>query len=118
VKSVGVGRDFEVPATFDLSELAQRRPWEFPKEPAMDVVIHVAPRLTPAIREIFGGRVEVEPLPDGTRVRLRVTHRAALIAAVLPYGAAALVVAPESLRAEIAAIHRQLAARYRSSRER
>jgi predicted DNA-binding transcriptional regulator YafY len=103
---------FEVPADFDLSAHVRRRPWEFPKEPPQEVVIRLADKLVPAIPELFGGRAQVEKRDGGTVVRLVVTHRQALIAAVLPFGAAAEVLAPADLRQQIGAIYEALAARY------
>ena len=112
VTLVGDGGDFTVPASFALDAHVQRRPWEFPNEPAIEVRILLASRLVPAIGEMFGRRAAVETTPEGTVVRLSVTHRAALVSAVLPYGAAAQVLSPADLRAEIAAVYRGLAERY------
>jgi predicted DNA-binding transcriptional regulator YafY len=76
------------------------------------VVIRLAERLVPAIPEIFGRRVTVQRLDSGAIVRVQVTHRQALVAAVLPYGAAAEVLAPQSLRADVRRIYERLAQRY------
>lgn len=106
--------DFEVPESFDLSAHVKRRPWEFPNEEPCEVVIRLAERLVPALREIFGGRVELERRDNQAIVRIQVSHRAALIAAVLPFGAAAEVLEPADLRQEIGAIYAELAQRYAS----
>jgi predicted DNA-binding transcriptional regulator YafY len=103
---------FEVPASFNLKAHVQQRPWEYPGEPAFEAVIRLAARLEPAIPEIFGQRVTLERTARGPIVRLQVTHRAALIAAVLPFGAAAEVLAPADLRHEVGALYAQLARRY------
>jgi len=110
--------DFDVPDSFDLSAHARRRPWEFPNEPPVEVKIRLAERLVPAIGEIFGSGAVVEGKAGvGDRiVRITVTHRDALIAAVLPYGAAAEVVEPVDLRARIGDIYAELAARYTGAR--
>lgn len=108
-----VGGDFTVPQGFELSEHARRRPWEFPQEPPVEVTIRMAPRLVPAIPEIFGRNAVLEERAEGPVVRLTVSHRAALIAAVLPYGAAAEVLAPEDVRTELRRIYEELSARYR-----
>jgi predicted DNA-binding transcriptional regulator YafY len=113
VRLVGRGGDFELPADFDLSTHVHRRPWELREEPPVEVVIRVAARLVPAIAEIFGPRATVAVVPDGGRlVRLQSTNKAALIAAVLPFGAAAEIVSPPSLRSELSAIYGVLAKRY------
>jgi len=113
VKASGRGADFEVPAAFALHDHVEQRPWEFPSEPGFAVVIRVAARLVPAVCEIFGSRARLEEGADGERlVHLLVSHRAALIAAVLPFGAAAEVLSPPELRAELAAIYADLAAAY------
>lgn len=109
------GADFEVPATFSLKEHVTRRPWEFPQDPPIEVVVRLAERLVPAIPELFGARARTQRLPEGALVRLRVTHRRALIAAVLPFGVAAEVLAPADLRAAIAAIYEALTQRYDAS---
>ena len=112
-KRAGAHRpDFERPADFDISTHARRRPWEFPKEPATEVTIRLAARLLPALAEIFGPRAVHARQGEDHLVRITVTHRDALIAAVLPYGAAAEVLAPPELRARIAAIYNELASRY------
>lgn len=105
---------FDVPDSFDLSDHARRRPWEFPNEPTVEVKIRLAERLVPAIGEIFGSRAVVETKAGAAEriVRINVTHRAALIAAVLPYGAAAEVIEPADLRARIGDIYAELAERY------
>ena len=103
---------FEVPASFNLKAHVQQRPWEYPSEPAFTVTIRLAERLVPAIPELFGQRALLERTHRGPIVRLRVTHRAALVAAVLPFGKAAEVLEPAALRAEIAAIYTELSRRY------
>ncbi len=104
--------DFAVPAGFAISAHVERRPWEFPQHPPAEVVIRLAARLVPAIPELFGRRAQVTAGPNGALVRLHVSHRQALIAAVLPYGAAAEVLEPMELRQEIAIIYEQLSMRY------
>lgn len=116
VKPVGAetrGPDFVVPEVFDLRAHTERRPWEFPTEPPVDVTIRLAPRLVPAIGEIFGRRAAVERHGEETWVRLHVSNQDALIAAVLPYGAAAEVVTPKPLRARLRRVYVTLAKRYR-----
>jgi predicted DNA-binding transcriptional regulator YafY len=109
---VGKADAFEVPDSFDLSAHVQRRPWEYGDEPEIAVVIKLAERLVPAISELFGPRAIVSRSAQGTLVRLLVRQRAQLIAAVLPYGAAAEVTAPADLRAELGRIYTALAQRY------
>ncbi|MBI3179683.1 MAG: WYL domain-containing protein [Deltaproteobacteria bacterium] len=104
--------DFTVPEGFDISTHVERRPWEFPQHASIDVTIRLARRLLPAIPEIFGRRADVVEMTGGAEVRVRVSHRQALIAAVLPYGAAAEVLEPADLRQEIAQIYEQLSRRY------
>ena len=79
---------YEIPEDFDLSTHAARRPWEFPNGPPEWVTVRLAERLVPAVRELFGGRAEVERKPGDTHalVRIQVLHRPALIQAVLPFG--------------------------------
>jgi proteasome accessory factor B len=110
--------DFDVPESFELSTYVNRRPWELPGDPPARVVVRVAERLVPAIPEIFGRRVRSQQDEHGARVFLTVSNRAALIATVLPYGAAAEVLEPADLRREIGAIYEQLAARYCGSEAR
>ncbi len=112
VQVTGKNGSFEVPADFDLSGHVRRRPWEFPKEEPIEVVIRLADKLVPAIPELFGSRAAVDRRGGATVVRLTVTHRQALIDAVLPFGAAAEVIAPAELRRDIGAIYEALAARY------
>ena len=112
LRATGAARAFEVPATFDLKAHLDLRPWEFPFAPACQVSIRLAPRLVPAIPEIFGRRVQREDTPQGPVVHLQVTYQAALITAVLPYGAAAEVLAPAALRQQIGDIYDNLAVRY------
>ncbi|MBI5508041.1 MAG: WYL domain-containing protein [Deltaproteobacteria bacterium] len=107
---------FEVPPTFDLKAHVLMRPWEYPNEAPTAVVIRLAERLVPAIPEIFGRRAVLERTPRGPVVRLQVTHQTALVAAVLPYGAAAEVLEPAPLRALIRGIYEQLARRYAGRR--
>jgi proteasome accessory factor B len=104
--------EFELPATFDLKEHVHRRPWEFPHEPPCEVVIRLAERLVPAIPEMFGRRARLERSEAGAMLRLQVSNRAALIAAVLPYGAAAEVLEPAELREQVADIFERLARCY------
>lgn len=103
---------FQLPPSFRLRDHIDRRPWEFPGDTPCDVVIRLAARLVPAISEIFGPHVHVVRDASGTFVHLRVTHQAALIATVLPYGAAAEVLTPLSLRQQIGQAYRQLAQHY------
>ncbi len=110
--------EYDVPDSFDVSEHARRRPWEFPSEEPFDVVIRLAERLVPAIPEIFGRAARLERTAAGPTVRLRVSHRAALISAVLPYGANAELLEPADLRREIGAIYEQLERRYGSAKKR
>lgn len=104
--------EYEVPESFDVSEHARRRPWEYPSEPPFDVVIRLAERLVPAIPEIFGRAAKLEHTAAGPTVRLHVSHRAALISAVLPYGANAEVLEPADLRQAIGSIYEKLSRRY------
>jgi len=106
------GPDYNVPSSFDISLHAQQRPWEYPGDPPCEVVIRLAPKLVPAIAEIFGRRAGVDHDDRGTIVRLLVSNRAALVAAVLPYGDAAEVISPLELRREIGNIYKTLAQRY------
>jgi len=110
----GSGRKpvFEIPDDFDLSAHVQRRPWEYGHGAVTEVTIRLAERLVPAIPEIFGRRVAIKNVGDETHIHLSVTNAEALIAAILPFGAAAEVLAPASLRARIGAIYTELAARY------
>lgn len=112
------GPDYDIPKGFDLSAHARRRPWEFPHAAPQTVELAIAEKLVPAIPEIFGPQTTVESTPRGTRVCLRVTHQAALVATILPYGAAVQVLRPKTLRAEIGALYRRLADRYGSGHER
>lgn len=109
------GPDFEVPEGFEIKDHLRKRPWAFPGGPPCDVVIRLAERLVPAIPELFGAEVSVERSDRGTLVHLRVTHRSALIATVLPHGAAAEVLEPLDLRRQIGQIYAELADRYGSS---
>lgn len=108
----GRGPDYEVPGTFDLRTYVERRPWEFPIESPLTVRILLADPLLPALREIFGAQAPLEQSSLGAVVTLQVTHRRALIEAVLPYGAAAQVIEPADLRQEIAQLFVQLHERY------
>jgi predicted DNA-binding transcriptional regulator YafY len=111
----GPAAAFEVPEHFDLADHMQRRPWEFAGGPPVCVTIRLAARLRSAIGEIFGPRAEVEPGPPCAThitVRLQVTSPEALVRAVLPYGAAAEVVAPAHVRRQLALQYKQLAAKY------
>lgn len=112
LKAVGSAGVFTVPEGFDLRAHLERRPWEFPQQAPMQVSIRLAERLRSAIFEIFGRRVCLQETPEGPLVHLQVSHPAALIAAVLPYGAAAEVVSPQSLRQELLQTYTTLAQRY------
>jgi hypothetical protein len=103
---------FAVPASFDLRAYSTLRPWEMAFGKPFGVIIRLAPRLVPAVPELFGPRARLEQRADVVYAHLTVSHRAALISTVLPYGVAAEVVAPEDLRHEIADIYSELAARY------
>ncbi len=69
-------------------------------------------RLVPAVHEIFGPHVSAETTPSGAMVRLKVTHRQALVNTLLPYGAAAEVIEPAGLRDLLATTYGRLAAMY------
>jgi predicted DNA-binding transcriptional regulator YafY len=103
---------FEIPASFNIDDHMKMRPWEFPQEKAIMVHIRLAERLVPAIAEIFGSRVEVVREDSGVQVRLQVTHRAALIAAVLPYGQSAEIIEPDDLRSQLKTTYQQLGEMY------
>ncbi len=103
---------FEVPPDFDISAHARRRPWEYPQHEPVTVRILLSEKLLPAVGEIFGDLVEVQPRGDGAVVTLKVSNRRALMEAVLPHGAAAEVVEPADIREELATIYRELAERY------
>ena len=79
------------------------------------MTIRLAPRLVPAIGELFGRHAKVEHVDGATWVRLTVTNQDALVAAVLPYGAAAEVVEPKELRARLRKLYVALAKRYREA---
>jgi proteasome accessory factor B len=110
--------EYVVPSSFDLSAYVHGRPWELPGEPPFPVCIRVAERLVPAIPEIFGRRAELSRSADGAVVELTVCNRAALIAAVLPYGAAAEVIAPAELRRQLGTLYELLSRRYGKRRRR
>ena len=59
----------------------------------------------------------MEPDGDGAIVRIDVSQRAALVSAVLPYGAAVEVLAPADLRAEVAGIYDELSRRYAATKK-
>ena len=99
----------EVPASFDLASHARRRAWEFPHEAAFEVTVRLDERLVPAVHEIFGPHVACEPTTGGALVRLKATHRQALVNTLLPYGAAAEVLEPASLRSLMATTYGRLA---------
>jgi predicted DNA-binding transcriptional regulator YafY len=103
---------FDVPKSFDLSTHVHKRPWEYGDEAEIDVVVRLAERLVPAIPELFGPRAVVRREGGAALVELKVRQRGALVAAVLPFGAAAEVLAPKDLRQELFAIYAALAKRY------
>jgi proteasome accessory factor B len=103
---------FVRPADFDIRRSAEVRPWQYPKAPPIEVTIRLAERLVGAVAEIFGPKVEVHKDAIGAFVRLQVGHPAALIACILPLGAAAEVMTPAPLRQEICALYAQLERRY------
>ncbi len=107
--------DFDVPTSFSLKLHVQQRPWEFPNTSPFEVRIRLAERLVPAIPELFGQRAQFARTDQGPIITLSVSHRAALIAAVLPFGAAAEVLSPADLRAELGVIYATLAKRYQRS---
>ncbi len=111
-KPVGKPGAFEVPASFDLSAHVQKRPWEYAHEPPVEVRIRLAERLVPALGEIFGPHAVLARGPAGPEVRLVVRHKEALIAAVLPYGAAAEVLEPADLRQALRKTYASLAENY------
>ncbi|MEZ0311697.1 MAG: helix-turn-helix transcriptional regulator [Myxococcota bacterium] len=109
----GSQHEFTVPKDFDLAQHARRRPWEFPQEKPYAVTVKLADRLLPAMHEIFGPNVTSEPAPGGGAVvRLRATHTNALVNTLLPYGAAAEVLEPQSLRDTMRSTYERLAAAY------
>lgn len=109
------GGHFELPASFNLDDHIRRRPWEYPREAPVEVTVRLASRLVPAVPEIFGGRARVESGEETSLVHVPVSYRAPFIAAVLPFGAAAEVIAPQDLRDEIGAVFKSLAALYQGA---
>ncbi|OGQ79850.1 MAG: hypothetical protein A2289_21420 [Deltaproteobacteria bacterium RIFOXYA12_FULL_58_15] len=107
---------FDVPGDFNLSAHVHARPWEMPQHPPFKVVIRLAERLVPAIVEIFGRRAIVKASEKGTTVELLVSNRSALILAVLPHGAAAEVIEPSDVRAEIREVYERLVRHYDGSK--
>ncbi|MEO1481080.1 MAG: WYL domain-containing protein [Myxococcota bacterium] len=105
-------RHFDVPPDFALRAHVDRRPFEFPSAVAIPVRIRLADRLVAAIPEIFGPRAKVERKESGSEVSLLVTHRPAIIEALLPYGADAEVLEPADLREELRDLYRSLAETY------
>ncbi len=106
----------EIPPEFNLKAHAERRPWEYPGGEPQHVVIRLAQRLVPAIPEIFGAHVIIEPRADGeTWVHIQATQPMALMSAVLPHGAAAEVMAPEGLRNALRATYSDLLERYQTT---
>lgn len=112
-RCVGTPGGFDIPTGFSLRTHVDRRPFEFPSHSPVRVQIRLAPRLVPAVRDIFGPCARVNRDGEEVTVELKVTHRAALIRAVLPFGADAEVLSPAELRDELREIYRQLLSRYR-----
>lgn len=109
---VGGQHEFDVPKEFNLAQHARRRPWEFPQETPFDVTVKLDERLLPALHEIFGPNVTSEPTDGGALVRLTATHTNALVNTLLPYGAAAEVLEPQSLREIMRKTYERLAEAY------
>lgn len=112
VKATGSAGAFKVPPEFDLRGHVDRRPWEFPVAKGQWVSIRLAQRLRPAVSEIFGSHAQLQETDDGLLVQVWATHPDALIQAVLPYGAAAEVLQPQSLREALAQTYERLAEAY------
>ncbi len=106
---------FSVPESFDLSAHAQQMPWAYGPGELVDVVVRLAAKLVPATLEIFGHEAEVDEARDergSALVRIKVRDLKALMATLLPFGAAAEVLEPPELRSALGVVFASLHARY------
>ena len=90
--------DFEPPADFDAGAVAGRRPWQWPNEPAREIVLRAAPGSELLLERDFeaaGGRLEVRYL-DG------------LVPQLLSLGDRVWIESPPEAREKVVAVLRRI----------
>lgn len=86
--------DYEVPADFDIAEVAREQVWEHRFHPPLEVELALDAQLAPMAQRLFPN-AQVEPAPGGgAAVRVSATYLDGLLRRVLPLSPAARVVAP------------------------
>lgn len=103
---------FAYPQDFDIQKAARMRSWQYPRARSVRVDVRLAERIVPTVTEIFGADIAVLRDAHGPYVSVEVGHKEAFLAAILPLGDAAEVVAPAHMRALVAQTYHTLAARY------
>jgi proteasome accessory factor B len=108
--SAGEPGSFEVPEGLDLREMVRFVPWQAQGAEATEVVVDVDATEARGAAELAGAGAP-EPLPGGAGVRLRfrVGDEEAFVAWLVGLGDAAVLVAPERLRAQVVERLRELA---------
>lgn len=110
------GDAFTPEAGFDLERYLAEGFGPFGGGTAAEVVLRCGPAVACLLRERVWHPTETkEALPDGgLLLRMRIPVHAGVLRFVLQYGAEVEVVAPETLRRQVAAIHRRALATYAS----
>ncbi|HCF60388.1 MAG TPA: WYL domain-containing protein [Myxococcales bacterium] len=82
--------DFEVPASFRISEVAAEQAWEHRFHPPVEVELQLSAELAPLASRLFP-KAAVEAAGEGARVKVVATYLDALLRRVLPLGEGAKV---------------------------
>ena len=85
--------DYEVPADFDIAEIAREQVWEHRLHQAMDVDVRLSPALAPMAERLFPN-ASVRPVGEEARVRVRASYLDGLLRRVLSLGDGARVESP------------------------
>ncbi len=106
--------DFEIPADFKIAEQAALRPWEFRRHAPLDVKLRLTSAMAWLAERQFPNAKAVQRR-DGVDLTLAVSDQDALVRALLPLGPGVEVLAPESLRARLKSILKDLLKRHRAT---
>ncbi|MBI5544637.1 MAG: WYL domain-containing protein [Deltaproteobacteria bacterium] len=87
--------DYEVPAEFDVAEIAREQVWEHRFHPPLEVELQLCEELAPMAGRLFPGARVVPGPSDGVRLHVAATYLDGLLRRVLPLGEGARVLGPE-----------------------
>ena len=103
--------DYEVPADFDVADVAREQVWEHRFHAPVEVELHLSEELASMAGRLFPG-AQVAPGKQGVRVFVAATYLDGLLRRVLPLGSGVRVVAPRAAVARrrqmlsaVAAVH-------------